>query len=260
MKQTLIVLILVFLVQPDLSAQGSPKLSGIMQGETPTAIINDQILAVGEETDGCRVVEIGADFVVCEAKKGTVRLMLAQAQDDLKADKGKSKTVSASPVVEAPVAAAAQGTTQQMQARARKSLDKSIEYLKEADALLKSPFMFEWLYAKAIDLCEQADREAQSALRSVAEDAVKQGVNTHIEKIRKAKEMIVKEKANFNTRIRALIAARQLITGMTQRDVVSSWGQPLMRNRDGELEKWIFQDGNGHQKELVFKDGILVGF
>ena len=57
-----------------------------------------------------------------------------------------------------------------------------------------------------------------------------------------------------------MIAAHQIITGMTMRDAVSSWGPPLMQNRDGDVVKWVYQDNNGYQKELVFKDGILVGY
>lgn len=43
---------------------------------------------------------------------------------------------------------------------------------------------------------------------------------------------------------------------MTQQNVNSSWGPPLMRNRDGEVEKWVYQDNSGYQKELVFKGGF----
>lgn len=259
MKNLFLVFVLIVLVSRNACAQEVPKLSGIMQGDVPTAILNDQIVAIGDEAGGFRVLEIGPDYVVCEGKRGTVRLGMADEGSAKEKTKSKKAQAAAAPV-KAPAATAAQGTTREMQAKARGYLDRSVEYLKEADKLLRSPFMFEWLYAKAIDLCEAADREAQMALRSVTEDALKMGIIEHIGKIRKAKELIVQEKANFNTRVRSLIAERQLITGMTQRDVVSSWGQPLMRNRDGAVEKWVYQDDKGHQKELVFKEGILVSF
>ncbi len=258
MKNSFLVFVFLLLLQISAYAQEVPKLSGIMQGDAPTAILNDQILAVGDETNGFRVIEIGPDYVVCEGKRGVVRLSMDD--EGSTKEKPKTKKTQAAAPVKAPAATAAQGTTLEMQAKARKYLDRSVEYLKEADKLLKSPFVFEWLYAKAIDLCEAADREAQLALRSVTEDALKMGIIEHIGKIRKAKEMIAQEKANFSTRIRSMISARQVATGMTQRDVTSSWGQPLMRNRDGAVEKWVYQDGNGYQKELVFKDGILVSF
>ena len=86
------------------------------------------------------------------------------------------------------------------------------------------------------------------------------GIKDHIDKIYKAKQMIIKEKADFSTRVRSVISAHQVFSGMTQRDVISSWGSPLMQNRDGGVEKWVYQDNNGYQKELVFKDGVLVSF
>lgn len=259
MNKLFLALILAVLVHNSACAQEVPKLSGIMQGDVPTVILNDQILAVGDETNGFRVVEIGPDYVVCEGKRGVVRLSMADEGQTKEKPKSKKAQTAAAPV-KAPAAAATQGTSRDMQAKARKYLDNSVGYLKEADKLLKSPFVFERLYAKSIELCEAADREAQSALRSVTEDALKMGIVEHIGKIRKAKEMIVQEKANFSTRIRSMISARQVATGMTQRDAASSWGQPLMRNRDGDVEKWVYQDDNGYQKELVFKDGILVSF
>lgn len=258
MKISFLVFVLIVLVHSSACAQEVPKLSGIMQGDSPTAILNDQILAVGDETNGFRVVEIGYDYVVCEGKKGLVRLSMAQ--EDSAKEKPKTKKSQAAVPARAPAAAAAQGMNPQMQQKAAQFLEKSIDRLKEADKLLRSPFVFERLYDKAIELCDAADREAQSAMRSVTGDTPKAGIANHIEKIRKAKTAIVKEKAEFSTRMRSLIASRQVATGMTQRDVTSSWGQPLMQNRDGTLLKWVYQDANGYQKELVFKDGILVSF
>lgn len=258
MNNSIAIIVFVVFLQLSVFAEEAPTLSGIMQGDSPSAIINNKFVTVGETVDGYRIVDIGADYVQCQGQRGIVRLSMAQ-EDSTKEQSKTKKSQNAAPV-KAPAATAAQGTTREMQAKARKYLDRSVEYLKEADKLLRSPFMFEWLYAKAIDLCEAADREAQLALRLVTEDALKMGIIEHIGKIRKAKELIVQEKANFNTRIRSMISARQIVTGMTQRDVVSSWGQPLMQNRDGTLEKWVYQDANGYQKELVFKDGIMVSF
>lgn len=254
------ILIILFVVSFQLSvfAQEAPKLSGIMQGDSPSAIINDKFVTVGETVDGYRIVEIGEDYVQCEGVRGALRLSLAQPEASK--DRSKKQKAAASAPVPPAVAASAQGTQQQMQLKAAKFLERSIDHLKEADRLLKSPLVFERLYAGAIEMCDAADREAQSAMRSVTGDTPKAGIANHLQKIRKAKEAIVKEKAEFTTRIRTLIAAKQVATGMTQRDVVSSWGAPLMQNRDGTLEKWIYQDANGYQKELVFKDGILVSF
>ena len=61
MKNPFFVFIFIFVLHSSACAQEVPKLSGIMQGEAPTAILNDQILAVGDETGGFRVVEIGSD-------------------------------------------------------------------------------------------------------------------------------------------------------------------------------------------------------
>jgi|CXWL01.1.fsa_nt_gi hypothetical protein len=245
---------------PSVFADDALKLSGIMNGVRPTAIVNDQIVAVGDSIDGFQVFEIGADYVVCQNKKGNVELRLKQ--DDVAVV--KPKAVSLNTVVpkdiKAPEVSKTQSTNNREDLQARKYLDRSIEYLKQGDALLKSPLAFERLYSKAADFCDNADREAQAAFRSVTGEAFRAGIKEHIDRVRQAKQAILKEKANFNTRVKSMIAAHQIITGMTQRDAVSSWGAPLMQNRDGGVEKWVYQDNNGYQKELVFKDGILVGY
>lgn len=259
-----VVLIAVSNFCPLVFAEDGPKLSGIMNGPQPGAIINDQIVRVGDSLDGLRVVEIGADYVLCQTSKGKIELRLHEAETVEKTNKALgtkqprgANSVKSAAAIQAPAPAPTSGSKD---LKARKSLNRSIEYLKEGDALLKSPLVFERLYAKAASLCDDADREAQAAFRAVADDALRLGIKEHIDRVRQAKQKILNEKSNFNTRVRTLISAHQLMTGMTQRDVVSSWGQPLMQNRDGGLEKWIYQDNNGYQKELVFKDGIMVSF
>ncbi len=66
--------------QPSSADQGGPQalhLSGILWDETnPTAIINDEIVAVGGEINGKRVVEIKRDKVILEADGQTTELGL----------------------------------------------------------------------------------------------------------------------------------------------------------------------------------------
>lgn len=262
MKKSFLVFVLTVFLQNSSFAQEAPKLSGIMQGDAPAAILNDKIVAVGESVDGFRVIEVGADYVDCEGRRGVVRLMLPQAQAaSKKTSVSGSKPAGATPP-SMPVAASSPSTPalSSNQAKAEKYLAKSFDYLKQADAVVKTPLLFERVFDKSIELCEAAETEAQNALRSAVGNDAKAGIANHIEKVRKAKNDIAKEKANFNMRIRSYIAAKQVVAGMTQRDVTSSWGQPLMRNRDGNLEKWVYKDNYGNQKELAFQEGILVSY
>ena len=55
------------------------NLSGIMNGSAPSAIINDKIAGVGDNVDGCQILEIGADHVVCQGPGGIVNLRLKEA-------------------------------------------------------------------------------------------------------------------------------------------------------------------------------------
>lgn len=238
------------------------NLSGIMNGSAPSAIINDRIVGIRDNVDGCQILEIGADHVVCQGPGGIVNLRLkeaAAAQAPAAAKNETSKPV-AKPAkqVNSPAGKSIEDGPADVQAR--KLMERSVVFLKEGAELLRSPMMFERLYAKAAELCDEADREAQGAFRLASGDALKAGIKNHIDKVRQAKDIILKEKADFNTRIRSLVSAKQILTGMTQQNVNSSWGPPLIRNRDGEVEKWVYQDNSGYQKELVFKGGILVSF
>ena len=237
-------------------ADQSLRLSGIMNGEEPTAIINDQILAVGDSVEGVRIIEIGSDFVKCHGAQGTFELKL-----NTSALVSKPKVPANSSIVATKdVKPSSIKSNSAKDLQARTSLNQSLELLKQADTLLKSPLVFERLYVKSAQLCDEAEREAQTAFRVVNDDAFRLAIKQHIDKVRQAKEMILKEKANLATHIRSLIAAHQIKTGMTSRDVSSSWGPPLMRNRDGQLEKWVYQDNNSNQKELVFRDDILIAY
>lgn len=238
------------------------KLSGIMNGQNPTAIINDQVVAVGDSVSGVQIIEIAADHVVCQGPKEQWVLRLNEEGNSAAprpkvVAQEKPKTSSNDHVNQEPETSNANDPKN---VQSRRALDQSIELIKQADALLKSPVVFERLYSKAAEVCDEADRQAQNAFRQAGDDALRVSIKKHIDRVRKAKQSVLKEKADFNTHIRTLISSHQIKTGMTARDVVSSWGNPLMQNRDGEVEKWVFQDNNGYQKELVFKDGILVGY
>lgn len=236
------------------------KLSGIMNGSAPSAIINDKIVGVGDNVDGCRITEIGADHVVCQTPAGTVNLQLNEGGAAEPAAKAQTPAVNRPPKAKSMIASSNNAADGPADTEARKHMERSMAFLKQGDELLKSPMVFERLYSKAAELCDESDREAQIAFRSATGEAMQAGIRNHIEKVRRAKQIILKEKADFNTRIRSLVAARQILTGMTQQNVNSSWGPPLMQNRDGELEKWVYQDNSGYQKELVFKGGILISF
>ena len=69
-------------------AEESLKLSGVMNGSTPTAIINDKIVAAGDIIDGYRIVEIGVGHVICQGKGGTINLYLKEST----APQNKTKT------------------------------------------------------------------------------------------------------------------------------------------------------------------------
>ena len=148
----------------------------------------------------------------------------------------------------------------QLPSNVRRYMDRSVAYLKDADELLKVSLVSERVYTKAAELCDLADREAQQVFRFSTGDQVRLNVKNHIDKVRQVKNAILKQKADFTTHIRSLVAEHQIKTGMTVRDVAFSWGPPLMQNRDGQSEKWVYQDNNGYQKELIFRDGILIGY
>ncbi len=237
-------------------AQDDLQLSGVMQGKRPTAIVNDKVVGAGDSVGIYRVLEISADHVVFESRSGTITKYLKEPE-----------TKTAKPVPSKPQAAvqkpsnpppASSGT--QPGNKAREHLNNSMEYLRQGDELLKGDLKFERLYAKAVSLCDDAEREAQVALKGMSDAANRGQVNDIIARIRKAKEAILRERADFNTRVRSIVAAKKVITGMTSQDVISSWGAPLTKTVSGDVERWMYQDNNGYQKELTFNSGILVAF
>lgn len=241
-------------------AQDGLQLSGVMQGERPTAIVNDTIVAVGDSVGNYRVSEIAVDHVIFEGKSGKVTKYLKEPEPETKTKNVKPAAVKPKAADKKPAIPATPAQAPQSNDKARKRLDGSIAYLKQADELLSGGFKFERLYAKAIDLCGEAEREAQAALTGLTDPTVRGQVNGHIARIRKAKEAISRERADFNTRVRSTIAAKKLFTGMTTQDALSSWGVPLMKSSGGTAERWVYQDGNGYQTELTFDQGILISF
>src|SRR5882672_10174754 len=81
------------------------RLAGIMHGASRTAIVNDQVVAVGDEIEGYRVVEIGDDRVVFENKAGRVTQYL-QEQADHKAPAARPVQAAVTVPVAAPKAPA----------------------------------------------------------------------------------------------------------------------------------------------------------
>lgn len=243
-------------------ADDALRLSGIIAGDQPSAIINDQIVSVGDRVGNVQIIAIAQDHVIYQGARGPVKLNLSSSVSSDKQPRSPLSQPLVSPEVNADrsVSSSQNPVSTKASDKARMYLEQSVEYLKQADELLKSPVVYERLYTKAADLCDLADRQAQQVFRFVTDEAVRVNVRDHIDRVRKVKNAILKEKADLATHVRSLIAARQIKTGMSMRDVTSSWGSPLMQNRDGQTEKWVYQDNNGYQKELVFQDGILIGY
>jgi hypothetical protein len=239
-------------------AQDGLNLSGIVGG---TAIINDQVVAAGDSVGDLRVVTVAGDHVVLEGKAGKTLLRLKEL--DAKASKPAMARPSASgatPSMKPQAAPAAANPSQKVPEKASKHLDRSIENLKEADALLRSPVKYDALYVKAASYCDDAAREAQTALRLIYDEASRRPVTLHIAKVQQVRNAIIREKEELNTRVRTAIVNRQVFAGMTDQNVIASWGVPLSKTNVGPQERWAYKDPNGYQRNLNFSKGILVSF
>ncbi|MBL8013319.1 MAG: hypothetical protein JNN05_05675, partial [Candidatus Omnitrophica bacterium] len=140
-------------------AEEAYKLSGIMAGDKPTAIINDQIVAVGDWLGNVRVTRIGEDHVICQGQQGAFELKLnVSASPVIKTEKSgavKPAVDLGAKTKTSTVAEASQGSAE-IPGKARRYMEQSVEYLKEADQLLKAPLISERIYTKAADLCDLA--------------------------------------------------------------------------------------------------------
>ena len=119
---------------------------------------------------------------------------------------------------------------------------------------------FEDLYLQAAGLCSKAEREAQEAISGVSSDAGRTEIRQHIDRIRRAKAAIAREKAELNTRFRSAIAVGKILSGMSAQNVIESWGPPLSKTDVGKVQKWAYKNGDGYQTECVFNRGILISF
>lgn len=237
-------------------AQDDLQLSGVMQGDKPTAIVNDTIVAVGGIIDNYKVIEITSDHVVFEGKSGRFIKYLKEPQ--VKTVKPVSSRLQAAPEISPNPPPVVKGSKSIDDAQ--KHLNAAMDYLRQGDDILRGELKFERLYAKAVSFCDDAEREAQIALSELTDEKARNQVKGLIDGIRKSKEKISSARADFNTHIRSLVAAKQLVVGMTAQDVTSSWGPPLSKSNAGSVERWMYQDENGNQKETKFSDGTLVAF
>ncbi len=245
-------------------AQEGLQLSGIVEGARRGAIVNDQIVTVGDSVGEYRVVEIGADHAVFENTKGkrTIRLKELDAKQTKPLRAGATPPVKPPTVVNVPAEAA--GNSQQPKSlipeKASKHLDRSIDNLKQADELLKSQIKFDALYVKAAAFCADAGREAQAALRLIYDEGSRRPVQLHIAKIQQVQTAIIREKEDLNTRVRTAIVNQKIFVGMTSQNIISSWGPPLSKTNVGTQERWAYKDPNGYQRNLSFSKGILVSY
>jgi hypothetical protein len=241
-------------------ADGNLQLSGIMQGSRPTAIVNDTIVAAGDFIEGYLVVEVGPDYVVFQNDQEKVVRRLKE-EDKTNVKKGTASATGATPpkapVVNAPADQRPAAATPE---RAGKRLDQSMEYLRQADDLLRAQIKFDALYVKAVSLCEEAAREAQAAIKLAPDEISRKSMQQHLAKIQKVQAAVVREKENLNTRVRTAIVNQQVFAGMTPQNVISSWGEPLSKTNVGKMERWAYKDANGYQRNLSFSNGVLVSF
>jgi hypothetical protein len=245
------------------------ELSGIFEGRVPTALVNDQIVGIGDQVGGYRVVEIGGDYVIIEDTKHKVTLHLKESKTAAPKVLPKPPSPSgATPPAKPPMAgmqspsapALNPAARVQVPEKAGRHLDRSMDDLRQADELLKSPVKYDELYAKAAFMCSEASSEAQTALSGVADTAARNVIKEHLVKIQKVQQAITRERADLNTRVRTAVANQQIFNGMTTQNVISSWGPPLTKTNVGTLERWAYKDANGYQRNLNFSKGILVSF
>lgn len=87
-------------------------------------------------------------------------------------------------------------------------------------------------------------------------------VRVNVMEGRPAGDRQVRSDAERNTRMRSLINQRRIAIGMTEDELVQSWGNPAKINSDlyagGRVSKqWIYQRGSGGD-QYVYTDGGLV--
>jgi Domain of unknown function (DUF4124) len=93
---------------------------------------------------------------------------------------------------------------------------------------------------------------------SQAQQQVK--VNTNVVEGRPAGDQGLRSSAERNQRMRTLIAEGKVAIGMTEGELVESWGQPSTINTDvyasGRSKQWVYRRGGAAQ--YVYTDGALV--
>lgn len=227
------------------------ELSGIMQGNPPVAIINQELVEVGVSLGRCSVHAIKTESVdlVCgdthilktivlpEVENSTVIVpkvrRVTEGSVEAQLDEKLAKKIS-------------EGDTHWAQARAFVA-NKKVFSQNDYDAVLA-------IYDNAIQLFRFAQNIAKDSM-------MKGGMKQKIDAVMAEKARVHGAKVQFLAGLKAAIASKQILLGMSKEDVLQSKGKPKSFNpadfQGVSLEQWIY---NEKDKELVlnFENDILI--
>jgi hypothetical protein len=249
------VLLSVPLITTNCPAQSNIKLEGIMQDPSnPIAIINGNLVQVGDKFDGLTVAAIGADFVKFQKADGSI--MEVKLNDPAKTKEGTD---------------ADQGPDQKLTpaGQSGSSLAELDTYVRRADVpfkkaqamLARRDFIPVAVFKEALKLYDKAERELQYGLEKKMTPEDKEKLKKLLQGVRVQKEIVLEAKRRFEMKVKTAVKNKQIVLGMTDREVQSAWGQPAKKTA-GEYkgkprEQWIYGD-HPRVKILYFEDGVLV--
>ena len=135
--------------------------------------------------------------------------------------------------------------------------------LYQADSFQGRGMITSQFFQDKISLYDEAERKLQDALAKTLDVQKQTDIKEVMEDIRKKKEMLYRERKNFDRNVQQAIQAKKLLIGMTKEDVKNAIGLPDSAGKETRgralLERWTYQERFGHvAAEAYFQDGVLV--
>ncbi len=219
-----------------------------MSGTEYVAVVNDELVRVGDRVGELTVTEIGADYVEFDSK-GSGKFIKRLGVKVKKAEVPMRQVAS---------------SKQSSELMGEEKIKQAFQYTTDAEIILSGGVKSVAKYKKAISFYDKAERQLQYALDKNLDSDQRTKIKSVISALRDDKASLYSEKRSFEKQIKEAIRNREILYGMTRSDVTRSLGRAdeveKGKYSNNAQEQWIYGDPARKSKYLRFENGILTSF
>ncbi|MCA9400128.1 MAG: hypothetical protein KC713_00775 [Candidatus Omnitrophica bacterium] len=250
-------LILTVLITTQSYAQNGLEVEGIMFEDNPVAIVNGEIVKVGDMIEGVEIIDIGEDFVKFSSNQGGYYISRLGELSQKKNDKvNHNQFLNAQNQTDS-------GYSKELREKTNDNILNAMDYVTEATNALQShkiPSIKS--YQHALDLYGKAERELQYGLERTLDVEYRNKIKAVLSGIRSDKDLLYLDKMNLEKLIKDAIRNNKLVQGMTKSDVNRSWGRANTVNRSNysgvRQEQWIYNDEERQREAYLYFDEEIL--